>query len=558
MSDPGTGGSPPAQPRPTDNGHGPRRVRRRLPWLIPAGRTPTIAQLTVTLVILGVAWRTLRYLLAFPYWGDESFVVVSFLTRDFAGMIRPLEWGQIVPLGFMWADLVMARLFGVGEHALRFIPYVAGVASLILFWRLAAKHLPRRAALLAVGFLAASFYAVRHGAEAKAYSTDLFVALVLTHLAWAVWTHPRSALRWAALCLGGLLAPWCSYPALFVGGAVGILLTWLLVRERFAPGTLTGWLSFGLLFVGSSLTMIILYAIPHARAASGLTEIEMWRMAFPPWDRPWLLPVWLIVIHTGMMFAYPHGGHWGGSTFTFVVFIIGAIWMWRRNRALVVLLLAALPLNFIAASFEKYPYGGTVRTSLYLAPAICLLAGAGLYALLRRLLKGEQLRLGLLVASGAFAVLAVGGMIGDVVRPYATEHSIISYRHVREIAEATRPQDRWATFNAVEPCDYAPWLGHWRGIGGQWVFDMLRFCPTREPIQWAPPPSALEPPADGTLWLFCYRGIKVAFPEDQWQAYLDAVTSRLGSPEHESRRIKQRDGVWESIEIYRWDGRNQN
>jgi hypothetical protein len=406
--------------------------------------------------------------------------------------------------------------------------------------------------MLAVGFLAASFYAVRHGAEVKAYSTDLLIALTLIHLTWAVWKRPDSAWRWFALVLSATIAPWCSYPSVFIAGAAGILLTWLVARTGLRTGAGAGWLCFGLLLGASSLAMIMLYAGPHARAAAGLTEIEMWRMAFPPWDRPWMLPVWLALIHTGMMFAYPHGGHWGGSTFTFVVFVVGVFWLWRRNRPLGVLLLAALPLNFIAASFEKYPYGGSVRTSLYLAPAICLLAGAGLYASLRQFLKGEQLRLGLGVASGAMIALSLGGMIGDLARPYATEHSLISYRHVRDIAAASRPADRWVAFNAVEPRDYAPWLGDWRGIGGQWVFDMLRFRTPLRPIEWAPPAESLDRPPGGTLWLFCYRGIKVDFPEALWEAYLSAATARLGEPERQSYRIKQRDGVWESIEVYRW------
>ena len=33
----------------------------------------------VVLILLGIVWRTVRYLLQFPIWGDEAFVCVNFL-----------------------------------------------------------------------------------------------------------------------------------------------------------------------------------------------------------------------------------------------------------------------------------------------------------------------------------------------------------------------------------------------------------------------------------------------------------------------------------------------
>ncbi len=43
-----------------------------------------------------------------------------------------------------------------------------------------------RAALLAVGVFAASYYPVRHGTEVKPYATDLLASILLTALGWAV------------------------------------------------------------------------------------------------------------------------------------------------------------------------------------------------------------------------------------------------------------------------------------------------------------------------------------------------------------------------------------
>jgi hypothetical protein len=60
-------------------------------------RLPTIAGATFITVVLGLHWRSVRYGVAFPFWGDEAYVAVNLLTRDLAGSSRPLEFFQIAP-----------------------------------------------------------------------------------------------------------------------------------------------------------------------------------------------------------------------------------------------------------------------------------------------------------------------------------------------------------------------------------------------------------------------------------------------------------------------------
>ena len=148
-------------------------------------RVPSLSQATLIVVVAGLIWRTVRYALAFPLWGDEAFVAVNFLTRDFSGLERPLEYFQIVPPGFLWAEWLAVYLFGTGERALRLVPYLAGGASLLLFWRFCREVTTRRTVLLAVAMLAASFYPVRHSTEVKPYAIDLLVSLALLSTGWA-------------------------------------------------------------------------------------------------------------------------------------------------------------------------------------------------------------------------------------------------------------------------------------------------------------------------------------------------------------------------------------
>jgi hypothetical protein len=528
----------------------------------------TVPRLTLGLLALGVLWRVTRWAWGFPIWGDEAFVGVNFITRDYAGMIRPLDYGQIVPLVFMWLELAISRLLGLSEWALRLLPTLASLAALLLFWRFSQRVLPGRAALLATGIFAAAYYVVRHGAELKPYSTDLLISLGLTMLAWRVFERPGVAWRWVLLILAAGSAVWCSYPAAFVIAAVGLLLTWLLAREKFSAGVLCGWVCFGLVSGGSFLAMYLMYAKPHAEAAARLTEINMWAQAFPPLAHPLKLVVWLAAIHTGLMFAYPHGGVAPGSVVTFALVVVGAIRLGRRNGPLTLLLLGPLPATLVAAAMKAYPYGGSARTSLYMAPAFCLLAGLGLCEVLRwsryALLPAQKrsrvagwlvirvpIRVALQLIAAALASLPIGGMIGDAREPYQSEGTHNSHVAVLDIARRTRPADQWVVFNATERVDYAPYLGDWRGVGGQFVFDVLRFHPV--PYEFAPLPESITPKPSGCVWLMCYRGPKAPFPEEQWATYLERVTGRLGAPVPQRFVIKKKKEGLELLDVYRFD-----
>src|SRR5262245_27189531 len=131
------------------------------------------------LLALGMASRLVRYLLQFPIWGDEAFVCLNLMDRDYVGLTRTLRFDQVAPLLFLWGEAVVYRLLGGSELALRLLPLLAGVGSLLLFGRLAFAALRPSAALLAIGILAVSYYPVRHSCEVKPYAFDLFLSLLL-------------------------------------------------------------------------------------------------------------------------------------------------------------------------------------------------------------------------------------------------------------------------------------------------------------------------------------------------------------------------------------------
>ena len=186
-------------------------------------------------VWLGVILRVVTYLLNFPLWGDEAFVAVNLIARGYGDLMRPLDYGQVCPLFFLWLELTAVKVFGFSEWSLRLIPTVCSVASVFLFAHMAGRVTRGPARLLAVGIFCVAYYPIRHGAEVKQYSTDLLAALILLALAIEWWRHPdKSRWLWALAAVVPLMLG-LSHPAVFVAGGISVALTvkvWARVKRR--------------------------------------------------------------------------------------------------------------------------------------------------------------------------------------------------------------------------------------------------------------------------------------------------------------------------------------
>lgn len=358
---------------------------------LPVNRFPSWAapdrdsRLTWAFVWLGVVLRVVTFALNYPLWGDEAFVAVNFLNRGYRDLLRPLDYGQVSPILFLWLELTAVKLFGFSEWSLRLVPTVCSVTSVFVFAHLVGRLVAGRGRVLAVAIFAVSLYPIRHGAEVKPYAVDLLVALGLLTLA-VEWYRAPEQNRW----LWGLVAAVApalglSHPAVFVAGGVSLGLAGTAWNRR-KQGAWPLFLLYNFTLVATFLALFLFFTGEQQRACLPNYRSHYWSEAFPPVHEPGKLIRWLAETHTGRMFAYPLGDARGGSSFTSLCFAIGLFSLWRRRQFWVlVLALAPFGLAFLAALMGRYPYGGSVRTMIFVAPAICLLSGSGLASMIGRL-----------------------------------------------------------------------------------------------------------------------------------------------------------------------------
>ena len=236
---------------------------------------------------------------------------------------------------------------------------------------------------------------------------------------------------------------------MFVAGGISLGLAWAVFRSRSRRAWVL-WLVYNVVISASFVAFYVIFTAPHSgRAADSWLE-DYWRDSFPPTNG--FLPAfwWMLKIHAGRMLAYPTGGTNFGSSFTTVACLIGAVSLLVRRRGNILPLLAApvLP-GLIAAVLHRYPYGGSVRVSIYLGPIICLLAGAGIAAAFDYL-RPIKLRDPARVAFGAFMVgFIVFGLVRDVIRPYKTPLDQGIRRAMRVVGRSDRPRRRGRDYQSA-------------------------------------------------------------------------------------------------------------
>ena len=184
--------------------------------------------------------------------------------------------------------------------------------------------------------------------------------------------------------------------------------------------------------------------------------------------------------------------------------------------------------------------------SLYMAPALCLLAGVGLSALLRKSLRPRWMPVGIRTAALVLAAVVLGGIVRDLVKPYKKRSCEINRRAMRWLAEQTGPGDRWAVFNALTDVPHAPNLRRWGGSAARFQYYVGRFADS--PVLWAPAPEEIAAAEAGRTWVIVYRDNDLPMPEEKLTSYLTTLEEGLG-PSH----LKSFDlGRREAIEIHRF------
>jgi hypothetical protein len=361
---------------------------------------------TLAALALGIAYRVLQYAVNRSLWLDELLVLPLLRSQSLAQLALPRSLSPLAA-GWLVLEKLATLLFGTGELALRVVPLLAGIASLFVFRAVARRTLAPAGAAAALAVFAFSPYLVYYASEVKPYATDVLVALLLTWQALVVRERGLTPLRAAALAGTGVLAVFFSLPSAFVlaGTTLALLVAFLRARDRRSAGLLVAAGAFWTLaFLPPLLLLLAARPAPAAKGVAVAPDYtrSFWSDGFAPLplslrDLEWFPRAFLSYFRDplGQMSTDASTRGFYQAAGGMLLFVAGALWLHGRRRFAAAALLFPFAVALVASALKVYPFGGGWvtggRVVLYLAPAACLLIGAGFEAL--RATSGRSMRL---------------------------------------------------------------------------------------------------------------------------------------------------------------------
>src|SRR3989339_1408501 len=131
------------------------------------------------IICLGIVLRSFQYMRDVSLWLDECFLALNITNRSFPELLKPLDYTQVAPVGFLMITKLMVQTFGNNEYIFRMFPFVCGIISIFLFFRVAKYFLTKEAVIIALGLFALSGHLIQYSGEFKQYSSDVAIALFL-------------------------------------------------------------------------------------------------------------------------------------------------------------------------------------------------------------------------------------------------------------------------------------------------------------------------------------------------------------------------------------------
>jgi hypothetical protein len=331
--------------------------------------------IALALILIGSAVRIRDYLGNRSLGRDEAALAINFLNRSFLGIFKPLDQQQAAPVGFLLIQKIAAALTHTSELGLRFIPLLASIAALFLFWQLCKLILPSRAMLFALGILALNYRQYYYAQEIKQYSTDVCIAVGLMFLAvkiLGITSPPRIPTRRELIILAsvGAVAIWFSHPSIFI--LAGIFIMTLSVWHRSPNRNLDKLFLVALAWAVSFALHYFLILRPLSRS-DYMQAFWFNADAFGPLPKSLGSIIWYKKSFFEL-FEDPLGLEFTGIAA--LAFILGFAVLSRRRLPVLLLLVTPILFVLLASILHQYPFKS--RMILFIVPSLAAVIGAGL------------------------------------------------------------------------------------------------------------------------------------------------------------------------------------
>ncbi len=324
-----------------------------------------ILKTTSYLIIgIGIFLRLAQYFSNKSLWKDEAMLALNIIDRNLVDLLKPLDYAQHAPPGFLIIEKLIINILGPGEFAFRLFPLICGIASLFLFYKLVKKCLSPLAVPIALILFSVLLCLNYYSSEAKQYSSDLFFALLLILMAINFKEKPVNIFYFIIYALAGVLVIWFSHTSVFVLFGTGLtIFTFLFLRKENSKAILI--FASYLLWIFSFLTFYF-FSASHIVKISGL--INYWSNFYIPFPLHSTADFLKYKVIIREFFRFTSLDNIAG-----VCLLIGLVCFYQKKKDFFYLMVTPVLLTLIASAFHRYPI--FERFILFLLPVtICFIS----------------------------------------------------------------------------------------------------------------------------------------------------------------------------------------
>lgn len=349
---------------------------------IPILSDKRLERIQYLIIALSCLFLAIQYFFNRAFWLDESAIALNILNRDFAGLLKPLDYGQLTPVLFLWFSKLGAILLPNTELGLRLFPLLCFIASLFIFKNISAKILQSKGSqLICLALFAFNLSYLYFSSEFKQYIVDVFVTLLIIALSTSTHASPwKKYLRMLFVYAFCILVSHVAVLIIFTVSLFQLLLQ-IQRKEINRPFLITHSI-FAVYFIAFYLHFM------YHHPLQGAME-KYWQHSFLPTDS--LGSFLLFFKHKfSMIFAdfFQFGKPLGALLM--LLFLLGILQGFRKkNTQLLFLAILPILIHLFLSALKAYPFD--LRLILYLTPLILLLIGTGFDAIIQAIPKSEKI-----------------------------------------------------------------------------------------------------------------------------------------------------------------------
>jgi len=170
--------------------------------------------ISLVVIILFVSYLRLDFMND-GLWLDEAWVANSVLAPSVSEMLYCDKWVQVTPPLLLLLIRTAMAFLGTKEVALRLVPWLAGLLSVLMVAMVLRRSFRFPLALLGTTFFATNYWALKYAQQVKQYSTDLLVSCVFLTVIWIMLESGRNRRLYWTLAGLGTIGIFLSYNAVF-------------------------------------------------------------------------------------------------------------------------------------------------------------------------------------------------------------------------------------------------------------------------------------------------------------------------------------------------------